>query len=557
MKFVDDYNLLSGWIHDYYCDKDGTELIFDENNCNYYECPLCHFKYYDEKKKRAWITKYRYKLFSQLEEYSEKYLVNQNKKYMNFIQNALTYYADNYEKFSIHDKNGVLFDDYINESNSCGKITSQGLNEAMICIQIVNCINNVKDFLSSDMKEKIFKNLFSPIYRLLKPQINKIHNIQFYEICAIAMMGIVSNNKEMIDFAFNSEYSFYNQLDKGVTKDYFWYEGSFHYHLFILKPILEVLKTAKEFKYSILPKYYDITENMLLQVYKNSFNDCSLPSPNDGWPNRHLLDYLGVFKIGNDVFENRFKEILENIKSQNNRVSTIHSFNTGFSIIKNQFWNVFIKYKDNNYNHAHPDKLNIEIKQSNLFLTHDLSTSGYGSKLSKDYYKKTYSHSTLVINGKDQNLMCNGIVNFYDKNRIQIEVQNIYDNVNAKRMIEVLDSTLIDKVYVKLQNNEIVDYIFHCDAALITELNSIQIDKFAEYPYFSNIQKIICFDKNTTLRWFLGDNKIISEIDLDNKDLYICKSPDNPNLKERTTLLIRSRFTKNDISFLVKWTILK
>lgn len=31
MKFKDDYKYLSGWIHDYYCDTDGYELIFDIN----------------------------------------------------------------------------------------------------------------------------------------------------------------------------------------------------------------------------------------------------------------------------------------------------------------------------------------------------------------------------------------------------------------------------------------------------------------------------------------------------------------------------------------------
>ncbi len=34
-----------------------------------------------------------------------------------------------------------------------------------------------------------------------------------------------------------------------------------------------------------------------------------------------------------------------------------------------------MEFKDNNLSHAHPDKLNIEIKHENKFLTHDLSTS--------------------------------------------------------------------------------------------------------------------------------------------------------------------------------------
>lgn len=40
---------------------------------------------------------------------------------------------------------------------------------------------------------------------------------------------------------------------------------------------------------------------MLTNVYKFSFSDCSLPSPNDGWTNRHLKDYIGIeIKIGDN-----------------------------------------------------------------------------------------------------------------------------------------------------------------------------------------------------------------------------------------------------------------
>lgn len=96
MEFNDNYRWLSGWIHDYYCDKDGSELIFDNYN---------------------------------------------------------------------------------NESNRCGKITAQGLNEAMISIQMINCINNVSDYLNNNIKQASFSKLFKEIYKLLKPQVNKIHNM--------------------------------------------------------------------------------------------------------------------------------------------------------------------------------------------------------------------------------------------------------------------------------------------------------------------------------------------------------------------------------------------
>ncbi len=138
MIFKDNYEWLSGWIHDYFCDKDGAELLFDLNHSDYFVCPVCHFKYTDIKRKRAWITKYRYQLFALLEEYSKQYLETRKEELLHFINDALAYYSSNYSKFAVHNKDGDIFDTIDNHSNNFGRITSQGLNEAMIGIRVVH-----------------------------------------------------------------------------------------------------------------------------------------------------------------------------------------------------------------------------------------------------------------------------------------------------------------------------------------------------------------------------------------------------------------------------------
>lgn len=554
MEFKDNYKWLSGWIHDYYCDKDGSELIFDINNYNYFECPICHHKYTDKKRINAWITKYRYKIFENLEKYSEKYIVDKNDSYLRFIESALNYYSDNYNNFLIHDKEGKIFNSYDNESNRCGKITAQGLNEAMISIQMVNCIDNINGYLNDDIEQNVFNKLFKEIYKLLKPQVNKIHNIKCYEVCAIGMMGIISGNKEMIDFAFNSPYSFYAQLNKGITKDYFWFEGSFHYHFFVLKPILQLLNIAKKFNYDISHKYYQLVKNMLIQGYKCTFNDCSLPSPNDGWPNRNLCDYMNVYLLANQIFKNEFDNVIKSINNKNNEFNnTIHMIDTGFSNLKNKYWNIFIKYKDNDLSHAHPDKLNIEIMCKNKFLTHDLSTSGYGSDISKEFYKKTYSHNTVVVDGKDQNLNLKSAIKLHNDNIIDVYVKDIYNTVEIAKKIELSSNIINDQVIVNCNNNKKVDYFFHSDAKLITKFTFIDVNPFKEYLYLKNIKQVIHQD-SITLEWELDNKLISSEINLKNKQLFICESPGNPDINKRTTLIIRS-CNDNNIFFSIKWKL--
>lgn len=555
MKFYDDYKLQSGWIHDYYCDSDGSELIFDLENSDYFECPLCHKKYVDLKRKRAWITKYRYDVFNKIEKYSELYLIEKNDEYLNYIIDALEYYTKNYDKFKIHNKNGEVFKSYINESNECGRITAQGLNEAAITIQIVNCISNIKDYLPNKLKTDIFNKLFPSVFKLLKPQINKIHNIKCYQICSIGMMGIISNNDEMINFALNSEYSFYKQLELGTTKEHFWFEGSFHYHLYILKPILQFLLIAKKYNYNYPKHVHEIVKDMLRQAFLCSFSDCTLPSPNDGWPNKSLKDYLIDYKIANFIYNDELENIIDMINKNVNNDSTIHLIDTGFSILKNKYYNVFIKYKDNNINHSHPDKLNIEVKIKDKFLTHDLSTSGYGSEINSLYYKKTYSHNTVIVNGENQNLNCSSNVLKYDNNIINVRVTNAYPNVAMTRKINIDDKKFYDEFLVESSKKEKFDYFFHCDAKLITSMMHTHIDKMEEYPYLTDIIKIKTNDNEMVLDWKLDDIEITSIINMNNKEIYICKSPDNPNENSRTTILLRNKKKSNKEIFSMEWNV--
>lgn len=538
LLFYDDYNLISGWIHDYFCDDDGSELIFDINSSLYYECPMCHKKYNDEKRKRAWITKYRYLIFTKIESYSKYYLKNKNKKYLNFIINALDYYCTNYDLFVIHNKNGDSFESYINTSNNCGKITAQGLNEASIFMQVVNCIDNVKEYIPQSLQNNIFNNLFPKVFNLLKPQVNKIHNIICYEVCSIGMMGIISRNKEMLDFALNSNYSFYEQLNKGVTDDYFWYEGSFHYHLYVLKPIIEFLYFAKKYNYLINSKYFDIAKNMLIQAYNICFSDCSLPSPNDGWPNLFLDKYISLYEKANIIFDGYFESFIGNIKNHVNKSKGINLIKTGFSNLKTDNLNIFIKYNDNNLSHAHPDKLNIEVKYKNNFITHDLSTSGYGSIISKDFYKMTYSHNTVVIDEKNQSLDCVCHVNRYTEKYIDVEIKQAYEDCTLKRTINVEDTKFTDNFYVKCNKNKKIDYFFHVDGELLSNLKYENEIEIVSYSYLSNVKKVKCND-TLTLNWAVNNILVDSTIDLGAKELYICTSPDNPNVKDRTTILIR------------------
>ena len=81
------------------------------------------------------------------------------------------------------------------------------------------------------------------------------------------------------------------------------------------------------------------------------------------------------------------------------------------------------------------------------------------------------------------------------------------------------------------------------------------MESFKEYSYLENIKEIINKDDSITLKWKLNDKAIISKIELTNKQLFICDSPTNRNIKERTTFIIRSNNEKKSI-FKIEWKVI-
>lgn len=60
----------------------------------------------------------------------------------------------------------------------CGRILPQGLNESIITIRMIQALEIVKNDLPAEFLDEIYNNMFKEIFKLLKPQVNQIHNIR-------------------------------------------------------------------------------------------------------------------------------------------------------------------------------------------------------------------------------------------------------------------------------------------------------------------------------------------------------------------------------------------
>ena len=581
-SFKDDPSVISEWGHYYFCNYDGGRLIYDRKNPKSHKCEICGKNYTDEVYDGVWTYFYRNEAILTAWKAAALYAYDKNQHYLDILMKIIGFYAKNYTKFVIHNKERERFLSVEEMTWGCGRILPQGLNESIITIRMIQALEIVKNDLPKLFLDEIYNSMFKEIFKLLKPQVNQIHNIRCWNNSAIAVMGFFFNDKEMIDFAFNGEYNIIRQIKEGVTKDGFWYEGSIHYNFFTLEGITPALLFSSIYNYDFDLEAKNIIRNMFISAYNYAFTNLYLPNPNDGWPSINLKTYSYIYSVAAKVFnsDKEIVNILKNILNNkyprttlplskpyyiNNEIAfeqlllntdmDIHNYNivsqktlnfpmSNFGMLRNESMNVFVKYGLNGPSHAHPDIINIEVMHKDGMISRDISNAGYISLLCNEWHRRSLAHNTIIMNGQDITSRSPGKTLKYSKNHIICEALNVYDGVNEIREIKLLKNGFSDIVQIESKNDGVFDYVFHLENDISLKMSNDFIPSdlgFKEngYQYVKNVMK---YNKKTdflTLEAKRSNQNIVIDLDLKEHELYIVKTMDNPVNKERTTIIIR------------------
>lgn len=438
-SFCDSPAKLSRWGHHYFCDDDGGRLIFDLNSPHSHRCEICGKVYSNDVQDGVWVTFYRNRAVVLALVSAAVYKATGETKYRDYALQVIDFYAAHYHEFVLHNKENKIFDSYETMKWGCGKMMPQGLNEAIVAIRFIQTIEILRPELEQEWLENVHRKLFREMFRLLAPQAVEIHNISCWSLAAIGVMGLAMKDQEMIDYAFTSPFNIRRQLAEGVTADGFWYEGSIHYNFFLLEGVSYLFLFSKIYGYDFGQESTAIFERMFEKAYEYAFDNLYLPNPNDGWPNLNLRTFSYVYHTAARAFGEKSKvgNLLKIIENDPNPRTTLplsepyyccgtvcleqllfnidfdysdyrpvaHVSNTfptsNFAMLRNNNWNVFVKYGLNGKSHAHPDIMNIEVMYKDQRISRDLSNAGYQSRLCNEWHRKTLSHNTVCWNGQD------------------------------------------------------------------------------------------------------------------------------------------------------------
>lgn len=595
MNFKDSSEHTSRWAHHYFCKEEGGLLEFDLTQPRLHRCSICGKENSSDLLDGVWWTMYRNYGVTQTWKSALLFRNTQEWKYLDNTVNFARFYSDNYTSFTLHNKEGIESETVESAPWGSARIMPQALNESIFIVRLINALELVKEELAPEFIEELQKNIFQPVYALFRPQVREIHNISNWLDCGIAIMGLFLGDKDMVDFAFNSEFGIIKQLEKGVTSDGFWYEGSIHYNMFLLEGLVNVMLFAEIYGHES-ESLKNTVNSMLITAYSYAFENHQLPNPNDGWPDVNLKTYSYIYSIAvkvlgqsselgkilgsilhgnrergtiplskpyyfqNDVSLEEFLFVPELREAQKDYVpsGSILFKNSYYGLLKIHGSNIFLKYGHNGPSHAHPDTMNIEVILKDRVLSRDLSNSGYGNRFCNEWHRVSASHNTVVVNGRNHSGYGGGTCNSEDKSRISVTALDVYPGVEFTRELQLNEDGFQDKFYVTAQENSTFDYFFHIEGELDNpsslSLSSAELGyKTNGYQHFQDIQKVSTEGPMLLLDWKVRDLSIECRIPVEEAEVFLMKSPDNPVVNHRSTLLIRKH--GEDANFRVDWQI--
>lgn len=579
--FHDDPRLLSGWGHGYFCDDDGGRLIYDKASPLEHKCSLCGKVYTDFIYSTQFITMYRNEAVETAVKAAVLYQITRKQEYLDVIRKIIGFYAEHYKYFGIHAKDKLNCSPTV-DVGGAGRMMPQGLNEAIVAIRFINALEMVKDELDPAWLAQLRRELFEPIYELLLPQKMHIHNIPIWLNSAFGILGLFFGEKEWLAEATEKPFNLYEQLEGGLTQDGFWYEGSIHYNFFALEGLMTFLVFAKGYGYAVRPDCLDKVKNMLFAAYRFAFDNDRFPNPSDGWPNIGLKTYSYVYFMGYRVYGEEVLPLLRHIAQgkleraplplsepyyYENRIAlaqliyaadfadkpcaalpprasaTFESFNC--AMLRNESFNAFLKYGHQTKSHAHPDKMSVEIMVNDRVYTHDLSNSGYGTRLCKNWHRSIVAHNTCAVNGQPTDVTRPGKLLAFTDTMVEAAAQ-CYDGVTYDRKLQLDGKWLSDTFVVRCEQESTIDWFFHFDdavdrAALATVPAAEELR--AMYPLLMDVVRVVEPSRRAPLRRVTLENALgTMEIYLEEgAQLYLAKSYGNPANLLRDTVIVRKQ----------------
>ncbi|HDG1711121.1 TPA: heparinase II/III family protein [Kluyvera ascorbata] len=492
------------WNHYFFCPEHSVRLIWERHSPHRHCCPIDGREFSGEPYDGAWWRWLNGLNAKACYELAVLWLLTDDRRYLNKVVDILLQYARYYPDYQEH--GGIPY-------NGPGKANAQTLCEANCHADFARGFDIVRAQLALAQQDYIAERLLCcGADFLMAHRCNQIHNHEVKIGATIGIIGAVLENETYLEFAVNSPYGLRYQLEHALLPDGLWFEGSLHYHFYALQGFLAFESVAIGSAYSLLDTPY--YPKMLALPLQLLMPDMTLPKTNDCVNGQEALTQADIYEFawwyyGCPAYGQALKHIYRN--SGRNTLgslafgralpegnltppaASLHAPGSGLTIIRPQSGRaICLKHGPYGGEHDHYDRLGLIVFDNGKAIIPDMGTTGYGAPLHYGYYKNTFSHNTLCINGKNQPPAVPRIV-AYDENagvyHLTMQVDwsapmvmpdsktrvewdtHAYRDVVFLRHIVVTRDMLIDVIVVDNPHGETVDTLYHIAGQCAAEPN--------------------------------------------------------------------------------------
>ncbi|UVI32805.1 heparinase II/III family protein [Paenibacillus spongiae] len=498
--YEDDPARVAGWGHHYFCDKCFASLIFDPEKPNEHRCSGCGQLREAQEADDAWCYIYRSTVGSQVFHAAVLYNIYEDPAYLAFIRKVLAFYCDHYGTFQVRTPPGQE-----------GMFSGTDLTDAVTVIAMLKGLELVKEELTGEELETYKHRFFLPEAAFLIEKVGCTPNIICWMKAAAGMIGLFFNERIWCERAAEGEYGIKKKLSDGLLPEGFWYEASFHYHFYCADGLTYYLAFCKLYGYDF-PEMEDALLRMYRYPVRYAFPNGEFPNPNDGWP---LLSF--------DNYAHQYEWIRQIQDEAPFRYALAHCYRTSaadgktaniggidrllfgrewggvklaeghldrylpdgkstfdpdiyFGLLQSGEASVFLKYGFVLRGHSHADIMNIEIFLQDEVISRDISNSGYGSDLFREWQRKTVAHNSVMVDKQTQPNRPTGQMVAFDQeqNSCFASAKDVYPGIDFARRLQLFPDRLEDEFEVQAsgddQDEHVIDWLFHCSGEVESKL---------------------------------------------------------------------------------------
>jgi hypothetical protein len=478
----------AGWYHDFFCPEHGVQLEFALQRPQHHRCPatghLLTGPAFDAAAR--WFISER--LSRGAFTLALAGAILDQRSCREAAIGVLEGYAARYPGYPVH-----------GQWQGQGRATGQSLDEAVWIIPLLWAYALVRDGLTVQRRRHIERALLIPATEHLVGQCRPVvHNVECWHRAAILTAGEVLDRADWIEEGIGGAFGLEAQLEMGVRGDGLWFEVSPSYHFYALWALLWAARAHPPL----------VAQRKLRPMFEApvrlAFADLRLPALNDCWSESSLLGHPvhgaptaeAFYEVGHgwyespetgwllsEIYRRRPRASIEALlhgsdqrpegRFEAERRKSVLFPRSGLALLRAPgpaATELLVKYGPHGGGHGHPDKLSLSLFAQGEPLSVDLGTGGYGDRARLAWHRGTWSHNTLVVDGRSQPPATGELLDFRSCPEdgtgfgvIDCVVQwpeGTYQSVRVRRILLVRPGYVIDLVSARADRDRTFDLMF-------------------------------------------------------------------------------------------------